>query len=173
MDPLVIELAKVGPILAGIAPVVLASIIGGAASLLGALFGGGSKSSNKTATTTQKTTSTPTGYQSPTLGLWDMVLGNMLGQNVVRNSGAGYPAGAGLDTGLAKRAVSLVGSEGNKLIDLYGRNGMPAGVNEYGFRSPKANLNPNACKDDCWNTFKNNPSATSDDYEKCVSSCTG
>lgn len=174
-NTIIIEAAKIGPILASIHPLIGAALIGGAFSILGKLFGGGSSSSsNKTATTTQTTTSTPTGYQSPVLGLMDLNVGNMLGQNMIRSANWGWPEGKGLDTSFAKSVVSLLGGEGQKLLDLHARGG--AGNRASGFFSPypgtqMGRTTAEACKNNCWNTYKNTPDSSASDYEACVAKC--
>jgi len=94
--------------------------------LLQKLFGGGGSGgsdqtikSNNNNTSTTSTTTPARGYQSPLLGGMDLMTGNMLGQNLKRMSGFGYPEGAGLDTGMVDDILSLIGKEWPKMMEGY------------------------------------------------------
>ena len=96
MDPLVTILLTLGP------------------ALLQTLFGGSNQGTSQQQTTTS--TSLPSGYQSPMLGMYDMLTGGLLSQQVKRTSNFGYPAGAGMDTSWIDQLLSTLGTEWPKLL---------------------------------------------------------
>lgn len=67
---------------------------------------------------TTEVTSTPGGYQSPTLGLMDPLIGMLLTENQMRYSGAGFPGGAGLDTSNSMQLLNFLKGEYPRLLAL-------------------------------------------------------
>ena len=87
--------------------------------LFSMILGGGG---NDNTTTQETVTETPrTGYQSPTLGLMDPMVGKMLMQNLSRMGRAGFPSGSGnpFAGGISQQIMDLLGGEASGLAKRY------------------------------------------------------
>jgi len=78
--------------------------------LLQGLFGG-----NKPQTYTQETVAPPSGYQSPTLGLMDLLMQGTLGKNLQMYGGAGMPGGASIAPEYLADFLDLIGGQYGQL----------------------------------------------------------
>ena len=94
-------------------PVIIAALISLAPSLLGFLFGGKDQQ-----TQTQTTVAPPTGYQSPSLGLLDLLMQGTLGKNLSLYGGAGMPGGQTIAPSYLQDFLDLIGSS---YTDLQGK----------------------------------------------------
>lgn len=92
-------------------PGTIALIISGI-SLLGSLFGGNKSSPTQTQVTTTKTP--PRGYQSPMLGIYDMLFGDTLLKNMNAYNGWG---GKGVDMSNIQNVLKMLGTQIPELID--------------------------------------------------------
>jgi hypothetical protein len=101
---------------------IIAALIG---AILPLILGG--KNSGQQQQQQQKVTTTtpPSGYQSPMLGFYDMLMGNLGMQNVKRTANMGYPAGQGLDTSWIDQMMQLIGPEWGKMLTA-AKNPTPA-----------------------------------------------
>jgi len=84
-------------------------------SLIQMLFGGGNDETQQQQTTgtqtgTTSTTALPSGYQSPTLGLNDLLMQAALGKNLSIFGGAGLPKGQTIAPDFLNDFLSLIGS---------------------------------------------------------------
>ena len=66
---------------------------------------------NQSQQTTQTTTAEPRGYQSPILGLMDMLMANTLGQNLNVYGTAGLPRGMSIAPGILQDFLRLMQEE--------------------------------------------------------------
>jgi hypothetical protein len=74
------------------------------------LFGGTDDTTTQENTGTTTTTALPTGYQSPTLGLLDLLMQGTLGQNLKTYSNWGLPAGKSIAPSYLDDFLGLIGS---------------------------------------------------------------
>ena len=88
-------------------PTIIAALIQIAPSILKMLFGGKDEQAQRQLTTT---TAPPMGYQSPTIGLQDLLLQQALGQNLQMLGGAGMPGGGTIAPYFLQDFLSLIGS---------------------------------------------------------------
>ena len=92
-------------------PTIIAALISIAPSLLNMLFGGGdNQTNNQSQRQVTRTTALPMGYQSPTIGLQDLLLQQALGQNLQMLGGAGMPGGGTIAPYFLQDFLSLIGS---------------------------------------------------------------
>jgi hypothetical protein len=95
------------------------------------LFGGGEDETEQQKTTgtqtgTTTTTAPPSGYQSPTLGLQDLLMQAALGKNLKMFGGAGMPGGQTIAPDFLNDFLSLIGSS---YTDLQKKYTNPAPIN--------------------------------------------
>jgi len=93
-------------------------------SLIQMLFGGGNDETQQQQTTgtqtgTTSTTALPSGYQSPTLGLNDLLMQAALGKNLSIFGGAGLPKGQTIAPDFLNDFLSLIGSSYTDLQKKY------------------------------------------------------
>jgi hypothetical protein len=83
------------------------------------LFGGTDDTTTQENTGTTTTTALPTGYQSPTLGLLDLLMQGTLGQNLKTYSNWGLPAGKSIAPSYLDDFLGLIGSSYTDLQKKY------------------------------------------------------
>jgi hypothetical protein len=84
----------------------LIAVLLGLPSVIQMLSGG----NDQTATQETTATTTPSGYQSPTLGLMDLLMQGTLGKNLGMYGGAGMPGGQSIAPSYLQDFLSLIGS---------------------------------------------------------------
>lgn len=120
-------------------------------SLLQQLTGGGG---GEQQTSTSTTTGLPGGYQSPTLGLQDLLMQGTLGKNLQMFGGAGMPGGQTIAPDFLKDFMDLIGSEYGNLQGKY--------------------TNPTPATDKCAHCQQyapNGPNENANYYGQCMTKC--
>uniref|UniRef100_A0A6M3IYJ2 Uncharacterized protein n=1 Tax=viral metagenome TaxID=1070528 RepID=A0A6M3IYJ2_9ZZZZ len=94
-------------------PTWLIALLMGAPMIIDLLKGGSDQQ-----TQTQTTVAPPTGYQSPSLGLLDLLMQGTLGKNLSLYGGAGMPGGQTIAPSYLQDFLDLIGSS---YTDLQGK----------------------------------------------------
>jgi hypothetical protein len=111
-------------------------------------------------TQTTTTTALPSGYQSPTLGLNDLLMQAALGKNLSIFGGAGLPRGQTIAPDFLKDFMSLIGSS---YTDLQKKTTNPAPIIP---TIPSAEEKATVCKNKCSYIWDGNGRETC--YQTCM-----